>query len=145
MTPTKSVGGLLLQHIRPLIQRLAIVRHATRWLILGPLAGLLAGSASAILLISLDWATNTRESHRWIIALLPLAGLTVGLIYHYLGRSVEGGSNLILDEINPAIHTGIHAPRTPIPARMTPLILLGTAITPLFGGSAGREGTAIQT
>src|SRR5260370_15893022 len=145
MTPTKSVGGLLLQQIRTLIQRLAIVRHATRWLILGTLAGLLAGSASAILLISLDWATNTRESHRWIIALLPLAGLTVGLIYHYLGRSVEGGSNLILDEINTEIHTGIHAPRTTIPARMTPLILLGTTITHLFGGSAGREGTAIQT
>lgn len=135
----------MLQQIRTIIQRLIVVRHAARWLILGTLAGLLAGSASAILLISLDWATNTREFHRWIVTLLPLAGLAVGLMYHYLGRSVEGGNNLILDEINTEIHTGLHAPRTTIPARMTPLILLGTAITHLFGGSAGREGTAIQT
>jgi len=112
---------------------------------MGSAAGLLAGSASALLLVSLNWATDTRESHRWIIALLPLAGLAIGAMYYYLGRAVEGGNNLILDEI----HTEI--PRTPrehnrtIPARMTPLILLGTTVTHLFGGSAGREGTAIQT
>jgi len=135
----------LLNQLQILARRLSVIRYSTRWLILATISGILAGSASAILLISLDWATNTRESHRWIIALLPLAGLSVGLIYHYLGRCVEGGNNLILDEINTEIHTGIHAPRTTIPARMTPLILLGTAITHLFGGSAGREGTAIQT
>ncbi len=135
----------MLNQLQILARRLSVIRYSTRWLILATISGILAGSASAILLISLDWATNTRESHRWIIALLPLAGLSVGLIYHYLGRCVEGGNNLILDEINTEIHTGIHAPRTTIPARMTPLILLGTAITHLFGGSAGREGTAIQT
>jgi H+/Cl- antiporter ClcA len=130
------------QQVRLLLQRLAIVRHTARWLFLGTLAGVLAGTASAVLLISLEWATSTRESHHWIIALLPLAGVAVGLMYHYLGRSVEGGNNLILDEIHTEIHSGR---RTTIPARMTPLILLGTAITHLFGGSAGREGTAIQT
>jgi H+/Cl- antiporter ClcA len=135
----------LLNQLRFLASRLSILRHTTRWLILGTLAGTLAGSASAILLIALEWATNTRESHRWIIALLPIAGFAVGLIYHYLGRSVEGGTNLILDEILTEISTGTHAPHTTIPARMTPLILLGTTITHLFGGSAGREGTAIQT
>ena len=135
----------MLNQLQTLANRLSILRHTIRWLILATLAGILAGSASAILLIALDWATNTRESHRWIIALLPLGGLIVGLVYHYLGRSVEGGNNLILDEIHTEISTGIHAPRTTIPARMTPLILLGTTITHFFGGSAGREGTAIQT
>lgn len=108
-----------------------------RWLVIASVAGVLAGSASALLLASLEWATAVRESNKWIIALLPLAGLFVGCLYKYLGTSVEAGNNLILDEI--------HDPRAVLPLRMTPLILLGTAITHLFGGSAGREGTAIQT
>jgi H+/Cl- antiporter ClcA len=130
------------QQIRLLVRRFAVVRHTARWLFLGALAGILAGAASTVLLISLEWATKTRESHRWIITLLPLGGLAVGLLYHYFGRSVEGGNNLILDEIHTEVHIGR---RTTIPARITPLILLGTEITHLFGGSAGREGTAVQT
>src|SRR5216683_2529826 len=148
MTPTNPVGGPLLNQLQILARRLSVIRYSTRWLILATISGILAGSASAILLISLDWATNTRESHRWIIALLPLAGLSVGLIYHYLGRCVEGGNNLILDEINTEIHTGIHAPRTTIPARMTPRTLLMAGIsagfasvfgTPLSGAVFGLE------
>lgn len=108
-----------------------------RWLLIAAVAGVLAGTASAILLASLEWVTDYRESHKWIIALLPLAGLSVGLLYRYYGRTVEAGNNLILDEI--------HLPKSRLPFRMTPLILLGTAMTHLFGGSAGREGTAIQT
>ncbi len=108
-----------------------------RWLSVAACVGVLAGTASALLLASLNWATDVREGHKWIIALLPLAGLAVGCMYHYLGKSVEAGNNLILDEI--------HDPRATLPLRMTPLILIGTAVTHLFGGSAGREGTALQT
>ncbi|RRA50430.1 chloride channel protein [Acidipila sp. EB88] len=108
-----------------------------RWLFIASVAGALAGTASAVLLVSLAWATQLRESHRWLIALLPLAGLFVGCLYKYLGSSVEAGNNLILEEV--------HDPQATIPLRMTPLILLGTFLTHLFGGSAGREGTAIQT
>ena len=77
-----------------------------------------------------------RESHVWIIAGLPLAGLCVGWTYWKLGSSVEAGNNLLIDEI--------HDPKKIVPKRMAPLILLGTLITHLFGGSAGREGTAVQ-
>ncbi len=108
-----------------------------RWLLIASLAGVLSGSASAFLLVSLNWATSVRESHHWIIPLLPLAGLFVGCLYKYLGSSVEAGNNLILEEV--------HDPQATIPLRMTPLILLGTILTHLFGGSAGREGTALQT
>ena len=113
------------------------LRYLMRWVPPAALAGVLGGAASALLLDSLVWATATREAHRWIIALLPLAGLAVGLMYTYLGTSVEAGNNLVLDEI--------HDPRRTIPIRMTPLVLIGTFMTHLFGGSAGREGTAIQT
>lgn len=116
---------------------LLVLRYLLRWIPIAILAGLLGGTASAVLLVSLNWATDTREAHRWLIALLPVAGLLVGLMYRYLGTSVEAGNNLILDEV--------HDPKRTIPIRMTPLILIGTVMTHLFGGSAGREGTAIQT
>jgi len=117
------------------------LRQTLRWLLLAIAVGILAGSASALLIASLNWATTTREAHPWIIGLLPLAGLGVGLMYHYLGRSVEAGNNLIVREI----HTEAQGAHSTIPFRMTPLILLGSTLTHLFGGSAGREGTALQT
>lgn len=118
-------------------ETLSILRYLLRWMPIAVCAGVLGGTASAVLLVSLTWATETREAHRWLIALLPLAGLAVGCMYTYLGTAVEAGNNLILDEI--------HRPQRTIPVRMTPLILIGTTLTHLFGGSAGREGTAIQT
>ena len=116
---------------------LTAATYLLRWTALSTAVGILAGTASALLLVSLEWATNFRETHLWIIALLPLAGLTVGLLYHYFGRSVEAGNNLLLEQI--------HNPQSVIPIRMTPLVLLGTFLSHLFGGSAGREGTALQT
>ncbi len=113
------------------------LRYLLRWLPIAALAGVLGGTASAVLLVSLNWATATREAHRSLILLLPVAGLLVGLMYRYPGTAVEAGNNLILDEV--------HQPQRTIPIRMTPLILIGTFMTHLFGGSAGREGTAIQT
>ncbi len=115
----------------------SLLRYLLRWISIAAVVGVLGGSASALLLWSLDLATSTRERHLWLIALLPFAGLAVGILYRYLGTSVEAGNNLILDEI--------HEPRRTVPLRMTPLILVGTFLTHLFGGSAGREGTAIQT
>ncbi|MDQ1474485.1 MAG: hypothetical protein QOJ99_5965 [Bryobacterales bacterium] len=111
--------------------------YLIRWSAISLVIGALAGTASAVLLASLDWATATRESHKWLIALLPIAGFAVGLLYKYLGSSVEGGNNLLLEQI--------HDPRSVIPFRMTPLVLLGTFLSHLFGASAGREGTALQT
>lgn len=111
------------------------VRYA-RWSFLSALAGLLAGLAATLFLVLLQWATAFRDRHQFIIWFLPLAGLLLGLIYHHYGRDVAGGNNLILDEI--------HDPKKILPLRLSPLILFGTVLTHLFGGSAGREGTAVQ-
>jgi len=108
-----------------------------RWIPVSGLVGILAGSASALLLVSLQFATEMRERHVWLILLLAPAGWLVGEMYERLGASVAAGNNLILDEV--------HDPRATVPLRMTPLVLIGTFMTHLFGGSAGREGTAIQT
>ncbi|MFM7063703.1 MAG: chloride channel protein [Actinomycetes bacterium] len=108
----------------------------TRLAGLGALSGVLAGLASAVFLVALAWATRAFDRYDWLLYLLPLGGLAVGLAYHYGGgRSVEG-NNLVLDEI--------HGPTDWVPRRMAPMVLVGTVVTHLFGGSAGREGTAIQ-
>ncbi|NML64159.1 chloride channel protein [Hymenobacter sp. RP-2-7] len=107
-----------------------------RWLLLASLVGALAGTASAGFLRSLEWVTRWRDQHPWALALLPVGGLGVGLAYHYFGNRVVKGNNLILDEL--------HAPSEVIPLRLVPLVLGGTLATHLFGGSAGREGTAVQ-
>jgi H+/Cl- antiporter ClcA len=100
------------------------------------LSGLFAGIASSIFLIGLDWATRTRDQNPSLIWFLPLAGLIIGVLYHRWGGVTGRGHNLIIDEI--------HDPKKLVPARMAPLVLLGTLLTHLFGGSAGREGTAVQ-
>lgn len=98
--------------------------------------GILSGSASAVFLILLDWATEYRDAHLWLLAFLPLAGFCIGYVYHHYGANSVQGNNLLLEEL--------YQSKQPIPLRMTPLVLFGTLITHLFGGSAGREGTAVQ-
>ena len=111
-------------------------RYVILWLGLSTLAGAFSGSASAIFLVSMDWATNFREANLWLIALLPLAGFGIGYVYHHYGANSIKGNNLLLNEL--------YQTKNPIPLRMTPLVLFGTIFTHLFGGSAGREGTAVQ-
>lgn len=122
-------------HTRPWTLR-SLGASALQWLMLCGLVAVLAGSASALFLFSLDWATRTREAHRWLILGLPLAGFTVGWLYLKWGRSVDAGNNLLIDEI--------HDPHQVVPLRMAPLILGGTVVSHLFGASVGREGTAVQ-
>jgi H+/Cl- antiporter ClcA len=118
------------------VEQIAMVPYLARWLLLSSVLGALAGSASALFLFALDRATDTRVDHPWLVWLLPFAGFLTGWIYHRIGKSVEGGNNLLIDEI--------HDPQKIVPKRMAPLVLVATVITHLFGGSAGREGTAVQ-
>lgn len=116
-----------------LFKRFELVLHLVKWLVLASGVAVLAGSASAFFLFALEWATSTRTAHRWLIALLPVAGFVVGWIYLRWGQGVEAGNNLLLDEI--------HDSRKVVPLRMAPLVLFGTIASHLFGASVGREGT----
>jgi len=107
-----------------------------KWISICLLTGFLSGSASAFFLVSLEFVTQFRMHHTWIIWLLPIGGLLIGFLYHYYGESVVKGNNLLLEEYE--------NPKKVIPLKMAPLVLLGTLLTHLFGGSAGREGTAVQ-
>jgi H+/Cl- antiporter ClcA len=108
----------------------------SKWIFICVLIGVLSGCASAFFLVSLEWATQYRDHHNWIIWLLPMGGLCIGLGYHFYGTEVVKGNNLLLEEYE--------KPQKTIPLKMAPMVLISTLITHLFGGSAGREGTAVQ-
>lgn len=118
------------------VEQFTLLPFIIKWLLLSVIVGTLAGSASAFFLVSLEWATNWREANTWVIWLLPAGGLLIGLSYHYFGQDVVRGNNQLLDEF--------HNPQKVIPLKMAPLVLFGTIATHFFGGSAGREGTAVQ-
>jgi len=123
-------------------EHVALAHYVLKWLLIAAPVGAIIGSAVALFLWALEkatqlrWATDTRSGLPWLLFLLPIAGIGIGLMYSLLGKSVEAGNNLIMDQI--------HEPGGGVPSRMAPLVLIGTIVTHLFGGSAGREGTAIQ-
>ncbi|GGH19387.1 voltage-gated chloride channel family protein [Paenibacillus segetis] len=107
-----------------------------KWLLYGGIVGLIVGSASAFFLVSLEYVTGLRVDHSWLLFLLPLGGALVSYLYMKFGKNSAKGNNLVLESIQDGHET--------IPLRMAPLVLFGTLVTHLFGGSAGREGTAVQ-
>ncbi len=113
-----------------------IILLTFKWIFICVLLGFLSGSASAFFLVALEGVTQFREQHHFIIWFLPIGGLCIGLLYHYYGNDVVKGNNLLLEEYE--------NPKKIIPLKMAPLVLIGTLLTHLFGGSAGREGTAVQ-
>jgi len=96
----------------------------------------MSGVASSLFLYALDAVTRFRWQHRWITLLLPFAGLAMVQAYRCLGHGSERGNNLVID--------AVHGRAERVPGAMAPLILLTTLLTHLVGGSAGREGTAVQ-
>jgi H+/Cl- antiporter ClcA len=107
-----------------------------QWMLLGTLVGVLCGAASAVFLALLERATRFRTSHEVIVYTLPVAGLVIGWLYERFGQSIKAGNNLVIDTM--------HDEGPEIPLRMAPMVLIGTVLTHVFGGSAGREGTAVQ-
>ena len=106
-----------------------------KWVIFSMLVGLIVGLCGTAFYKGLYFVTQTRIEHPWLIFLLPFAGLLIVGLYHALKNSNDGGTNLVIS----AIHSGDE-----LPLRMAPLIFISTLITHLFGGSAGREGAALQ-
>lgn len=117
-------------------EHVSILRHLLKWTLITIPVSLFAGSAVALFLWMLQQVTEIRWHHPWLLFLLPVSGILIYLSYYYGGKDAEAGNNLIMDEI--------HKPGGGVPFRMAPLVLLTTVATHLFGGSAGREGTAVQ-
>jgi H+/Cl- antiporter ClcA len=125
-----------MKRIKTSFEHIFIVSHLLKWTLLVIPVSLTVGTVVALFLRLLDIAIDFRFAHPWLLYLLPVAGIGIYFSYKILGENSEGGNNLIMDEI--------HEPGGGVPVRMAPLVLFTTIITHLFGGSAGREGTAVQ-
>ncbi|MDF2190478.1 voltage-gated chloride channel family protein [Paraflavitalea sp. CAU 1676] len=117
-------------------EQVFIVRHLLKWTLIAIPVALVTASLVALFLWLLDVVTGWQWQQGWLLYLLPLAGIGIYLLYKLYGKDAEKGNNLIMEEI--------HEPGGGVPVRMAPLVLVTTLITHLFGGSAGREGTAVQ-
>ena len=106
-----------------------------RWSILSILMGVIGGLLGAAFHHALHFVTHIRSEHMWLIFLLPLGGLLTVAIYRHPKMKGNKGTNEIIEA---ALHGHSVSPM------VAPSIFLATAITHLFGGSAGREGAALQ-
>lgn len=111
------------------------IKSFLKWTLLGGLMGILGGLLGAGFHHALHFVTHVRSEHTWLIFLLPVGGILSVLVYRVLKMQGNRGTNEIIDaalegrEVSPMV---------------APSIFLATAITHLFGGSAGREGAALQ-
>lgn len=108
--------------------------NLVKWLLLAILTGLIVGAVSSIFARALRSATILRIENPWIFLLLPVSGLCIVFLYQKFGRD-DGGTNQVLSTIRS---------QDDVPLRSAPLIFISTILTHLSGGSAGREGAAIQ-
>ena len=106
-----------------------------KWLLCATLSGCLIGLVGAIFHILLTYVTNIRIANPYLLFMLPLGGLVIIFLYNLVGEGSNKGTNLVITAIQS---------NEEVPAKVAPLIIISTLITHLFGGSAGREGAALQ-
>lgn len=106
-----------------------------KWLFLAGLTGAVAGGAGTLFYFCVAYVTRLRLQNGWLIWLLPAGGALVAFLYHLGKADHSQGTNLVIE--------AIRSPE-PVPLKMAPLIFAGTVVTHLVGGSAGREGAALQ-
>lgn len=111
------------------------ISASLRVFVLTVVVSVLMGVAGWAFLLSLRTVTSIREANLWLFALLPLVNVTTVWLYHNHGLRASRGNNLVID----STLTGTH-----IHARMGLLTFVCSTATHLAGGSAGREGAAVQ-
>ena len=110
------------------------LRALLKWLALAAVTGLACGLVGTAFHKGIDFVTELRLDHPWLLWLLPAAGLAIAGFYHLTKTEGKG-----TDDVIDAVHAG-----KPLPILLLPAIFLGTVLTHLCGGSAGREGAALQ-
>jgi H+/Cl- antiporter ClcA len=108
---------------------------SVKWVIFAIIVGLVVGLCGTAFYYGMTLVTLLRAQNPWLIFLLPVGGFIIVGLYHLFHDEKDSGTNLVIS----AIHSGDE-----LPFRMAPLIFISTLITHLFGGSAGREGAALQ-
>ncbi|WP_242968879.1 chloride channel protein [Marasmitruncus massiliensis] len=111
------------------------LRVFLKWLFVALITGGLIGGVGSLFHIALNYATELRITHGWMIWLLPLAGVLIVFLYRLCNIREPRGTDLVIE----AVRTSEE-----LPAIMAPLIFVSTILTHLCGGSAGREGAVLQ-
>lgn len=106
-----------------------------KWLALATTVGIVVGGIGTLFHYTIAEATALRQSHPWLVFLLPASGLLIVFLYELSSQSNDMSTNLVLESIRSSKH---------LPLIMAPLIFISTALTHLVGGSSGREGAALQ-
>lgn len=104
-----------------------------RWTLLAGTAGVVLGLLGGVFVLCIDKVTELRMIYSWVVYLMPVAGLIIVALYQF--DKYGTGTNCVLE----GVHSGTY-----VPLRMAPLIIVSTVITHAVGGSAGREGAALQ-
>ncbi len=111
------------------------IKNIFKWIIISAAIGIIGGIIGTVFHISVDFVTELRQMNGWLIFLLPLAGLLIAFLYKFSNSESGMDTNRVIKAVKSDVD---------VPLRMMPLIFSGTVITHLFGGSAGREGAALQ-
>ena len=106
-----------------------------KWVIFALAIGLVVGGVSTAFAYALSYVTALRQGHVWLIALLPLGGAAIVLLYRVSGMEKDRGTNYVLVAVRE---------NAPLPLRTAPLVFASTVLTHLLGGSSGREGAILQ-
>ena len=125
-----------MEMVRQMIKStLNYIKTLVKWSIVAIVVGIVCGLVGSAFHLSVDYVTHLREEYRRIILLLPLGGVAIVAIYKLCRFEVNMGTNRVIESVRSD---------KKVPTRMAPLIFASTVITHLFGGSAGREGAALQ-
>lgn len=124
-----------MEGLRKYLERIGLYTDAMlKWLVIGGLVGGVGGVVGALFHLGVSYATEVRLAHPWVLYLLPAGGLVIAGLYKLC--KLEGrGTNAVIE----SVHFGKE-----VPVLLVPLIFVSTVITHLCGGSAGREGAALQ-
>ena len=111
------------------------IRAFVKWLIIAAVVGAVGGVVGSVFHESIEYVTHLRVANNWLIILLPVGGLLIAALYNAFGKKGRIDTNRVIEAVQRDNN---------VPLIMAPLIFVGTVITHLFGGSAGREGAALQ-
>ncbi|MBE7042765.1 MAG: chloride channel protein [Ruminococcaceae bacterium] len=118
-----------------IVQSLSYCKVLLKWFVIASVVGAFGGVLGSLFHISIDYATEYRAEFPWLIYFLPLGGLVITLLYRLAKSAGHLDTNRVLDSVRT---------EEKVPTVMAPLIFVSTVLTHLLGGSAGREGAALQ-
>ncbi len=121
--------------LKLLLHALLHIRLLFRWIVLSFILGSVLGVVGTEFVNCISWSTTFRMNHEWCCMLLPVGGVLIVFLYQITKDKHDKGTNMILASLRSEAH---------IPVQTAPLIFISTIITHFVGGSAGREGAALQ-